>query len=159
MIKRFVASNKKEYVFDDLTPFQRKLIFEHYKPIFPTLLFETVHQEEEESSESDIDDVLKDKKLSNIASPTPDNENLPKSMAELSLPPPTTSSTTPPAPSVKKKPYKKPLKVVKASEEEMQKLRDQRKEKMKGDVDSMLGFSKVIQEIGKSVSLKLTLLS
>lgn len=140
---------------------QRRLIFENFKPVYPNLLFETVQNDAEESdsslsSESDASDVdeagvtgSRSSTVNILSTPVPptskksaDESALPKSMADLSLPT-----------SVKQKQYKKPLKVTKVSEEELQSCKDKKRQKFEKDIDSMVGFSKVIQEISKSVSL------
>lgn len=129
-------------------------MFENFKPQYPNLLFETVQNDEEESdpfSASESDDDTKtpgrsSSKKKDVSSPLPssvktaDESALPKSMADLSLPT-----------QVKQKQYKKPLRITKVSEEELEFRKNQKKQKFEKDIDSMIGFSKVIHEIGKSV--------
>lgn len=135
---------------ETLSPFQRRLIFENFKPQFPNLLFETVHNDEEQESDSSLSEGEDDATRANsstkniLSTPTSaaskkttaDESALPKSMADLSLPT-----------QVKQKKFKKPLKITKVSEEELQSRKNQKKLKFENDINSMIGFSKVIQGI------------
>ena len=152
-MQRFLTSSLKEMTLDNVSPYQRKLIFSNVKPNYSTkLYFETIEVDEEAEADS-TKPVQTSQSSEELASNNNSSDEIetqiPSGISKISS---TLATKTQP---IRTEPKVRVMRVFKLSEEEQLTKINEKKQAELDAISKNVAFSRVIRKISSSVSVAL----